>query len=222
MKLVHETHEGALYMNDSHVIKILNTDKLDETDIENVLKVSVLFSEKIPNYVPKVYSTCKIENGVAIYMEKLQGMTLNQYIDSLTTRDYSPDEIFKVVMALCNATSALHDLGYVHGDLHESNVIVDPQLNIKFVDFTQSDVITAVDPGDMETLQLYHEQIYISTMIAKLIFMKKHPTVLNKSVYDIINQISNYTVDDVVGGGKTANKLFNILNVYRQFWVFLD
>ncbi len=222
MKLVKETHEGALFMTDNEIIKVLNTNRLEGYDLENALKMSVELSEKIPEYVPKVYSVYKLPGEVAITMEKIYGQTLAQYINSLSTRDYSPEEILTIVESLCNAITALFKAGYVHGDLNQGNILVEPSLKVKLIDFTQSDLITAVDPGDCETLKVYYEQLYISDMIAQLIFSKKHPDILNKNISQVITQIKDYTADDVIGDNEIATTLFNKLNLYRPFWILAE
>ncbi len=220
--LVHESYEGSLFMTTNDVIKVLNTNRLDDSDLENALKMTIEFSEKIPEYVPKFYSVYKLPGEIAITMEKIYGQTLNQYINSLTTRDYSPEEILTVVSSLCSATDALFKLGYVHGDLNKNNILVEPSLKVKLIDFTQSDLITAVDPGDCKTLKLYDEQLYISVMIADLIFLKKHPNILNTNICQAIKQIKDYTVDDVIGDDEIATKLFNIFNLYRPSWFVIE
>ncbi len=217
IKLVRESHEGSLFMTDNNVIKVLNTNRLDDDDLENALKMTIELSEKIPEYVPKFYSVYKLPGEIAITMEKINGQPLEQYINKLTTRDYSPEEILTVVSSLCNATNALFKLGYVHGDLHENNILVEPSLKVKLIDFTESDLITAVDPIDDQTLKVYSELLTISSMIARLIFSKKHPSILKKNVCQVIKQIKNYTIDDVIGDDEIAAKLFNMLNLYRPF-----
>ncbi len=221
IKLVKESHEGSLFMTYNTVIKVLNTNRLDDDDLENALKMTVELSEKIPEYVPKFYSVYKLPGEIAITMEKIYGQTLAQYINSLPTRDYSPEEIFTVVESLCNAITALFKAGYVHGDLNQGNILVEPSLKVKLIDFTQSDLITAVNPGDGETLQVAYEYLYISVMIADLIFSKKHPDILNKSMVQVIKQIKDYTIDDVIGYNEIATTLFNKLNLYRPFWVLI-
>ncbi len=222
IKLVKESHEGSLFMTDNNVIKVLNTYRLENDDLENALKMTVELSEKIPEYVPKFYSVYKLPGEIAITMEKINGQTLEQYINTLTNRDYSPEEILKVVSSLCNATSALFKLGYVHGDLHENNILVEPSLKVKLIDFTESDLITAIDPSDGQTLKIYNELLYISSMIARLIFSKKHHNILNKNVYQIIKQINDYTIADVIGDDELATILFNILHLYSPSWRVIE
>lgn len=218
MKLAHTSHEGSLYMNDKYVIKVFNISQLDEIDLETVSRISVELSEKMPEYVPIVYQTLKLPGTLVMTMEKLKGQTLAESLSN----DYTPSEIFQITSSLYSAVIRLHDLKYVHGDLHTGNIILDGNLRVKLIDFTQTVPITEVDPGDGITLQLYQEYCNLSAIMAQLFLSQKDLTIKNKSIYETIKQIGDFTVADVYGEGETAVKLFNMLDSLRPFWGYVD
>jgi hypothetical protein len=96
--------------------------------------------------------------------------------------------------------------------------MVDKNFSVKLIDFTHSDVLTAVDPGDGITPKIIQDSLMLSDIIAQLIFINKP----SGSVYEVIKSIENFTVDDIIGDKETATKLYNLLNVYRHSWIYND
>ena len=132
--------------------------------------------------------------------------------------DYNPSEIVTIVTSLCKAVTAMNNAGYIHGHIDDSNIMLGNDLSVKLIDFSFSDEITAVDPGDGITPKLVHDTLMLSSVIARLIFIMK-PT---GSVYDILKSIEDFTIDDIIGDKETATELYNVLNVFRPFWVYND
>ncbi len=210
--------------NETKVVKVYNTDNLsynlEDCDYERIQDISTKLALIIPEYVPKVYLTHKLPNELAIIMEKLDGEPLCKYMNSNPGPDnnYNPSEILSIVTSLHNAFTAMNNACYIHGSVNSKHIMVDKNFSVKLIDFTHSDVITAVDPGDGITPKLIHDTLMLSDIIAQLIFIKKP----NGSVYDVLKSVNDFTVDDIIGDKETATKLYNILDFYRQNWIYND
>lgn len=223
MSPYHGSLDSVIMINETetNVVKVyseVNDDNLYDFDYDKIHEISLKLSELIPDYVPKIYATHKLPGELAIVMEKLDAKTLYEYMDSHPYNDSNVIEIVTIVTSLCKAFTALNKAGYIHGNVSTQNIMLDKDLSVKLIDFSYSDVITAVDPADLITPKLIQDYLMLSDIIARLIFIKK-PT---GSVYDVLKSIEDFTVDDIIGDNKTATELYATLNVFRPFWVYND
>jgi tRNA A-37 threonylcarbamoyl transferase component Bud32 len=217
----HIGEESIRMTDETRVIKVYNSDNLsfnlEDCDYQRIEDISIKLSLIIPEYVPKIYVTHKLPNELAIIMEKLDGQPLYKYMNN-KDNDYNPNEVLSIVTSLHNAFTAMNNACYIHGNVNAKHIMVDKNFSVKLIDFTHSDVLTAVDPGDGITPKIILDSLMLSDIIAQLIFIKKP----SGSVYEVIKSIENFTVDDIIGDKETATKLSNILNVYRYSWIYND
>ena len=222
MAPLHRSFDSFIMNNETQVVKVYSTKynscELEDIDYERIQNISIKLSELIPEYVPKIYATHKLHDELAIVMEKIDSKPLYEYMNSNQDNDYNPIEIVTIVTSLCKAVTAMNNAGYIHGHIDGSNIMLDKDLSVKLIDFSFSDEITAIDPYDGITPKLVHDILMLSTVIARLIFIKK-PT---GSIYEILTSVNNFTVDDIIGDKETATELYNVLNVLRPFWVYND
>jgi serine/threonine protein kinase len=222
MASYHHSFDSFIMNNETHVVKVYSTKynsvNLEDIDYERIQDISLKLSELIPEYVPKIYATHKLPNELAIVMEKIDSKPLYEYINANSDNDYNPSEIVTIVTSLCKAVTAMNNAGYIHGHIDDSNIMLGNDLSVKLIDFSFSDEITAVDPGDGITPKLVHDTLMLSSVIARLIFIMK-PT---GSVYEVLKSIEDFTIDDIIGDKETATELYNVLNVFRPFWVYND
>jgi len=215
-RVSHVSHEGSIIIDGTTVIKIFNTTRLEEFDLQKLHEISVKLADLISDYVPKIYHIHTIENELVIFMEKIDGQTLFQYMNSHD--NHHGDECLDIVTSLVKAVNAMHTTGYIHGDMHCHNILLTPELTIKLIDFSNSDYIDAVDPGDGTTPKWVNDYIQLSDIIAKLIFSNKHPDILGMSIADTLKTVQNFTKDDVIGDIETATKLYTFLDCLRSIW----
>ena len=86
----------------------------------------------------------------------------------------SKSTILRLGQCLVRKVQLLHEQGYVHGDVKPSNLVVDTELNLYFVDFgfahkyreREGRHIPDVDPGYFEGTTLYASQNTIKGCIA--------------------------------------------------------
>lgn len=84
---------------------------------------------------------------------------------------------------------ALHDAGYLHGDLHGNNIIILDDYEVKLIDFGQSDLVDSVSASDEFTPGVYSDYLYLKFYIARLIF----PGLEVSSIAGIIKTIRDFT-----------------------------
>ena len=87
---------------------------------------------KHPNIV-NVVEVVKEFSTSFIVMEKAEGMDLRQYLGMYSA--FRPIQARKIIGALAKALEYAHNQGIIHRDIKPSNVIMDPQQNIKLMDF---------------------------------------------------------------------------------------
>ena len=74
-------------------------------------------------HVVTVYGADERDGRVGVWMELVEGRTLEDELDS--RGPLSPDEVRDIGRVLCRALKAVHDAGLVHRDVKTQNVMVD-------------------------------------------------------------------------------------------------
>jgi tRNA A-37 threonylcarbamoyl transferase component Bud32 len=85
-----------------------------------------------PNVVV-VHGADKIDGGVGVWMELVEGQTLEEKIAG--GPDLGGEEAAKIGIALCEALTAVHGAGIVHGDIKAQNVMAEPGGRVVLMDF---------------------------------------------------------------------------------------
>ncbi|KAK5576499.1 hypothetical protein RB653_007643 [Dictyostelium firmibasis] len=87
--------------------------------------------------VSKCYGWCKDQNYTYIFLEYINGFTLEEYF--LKNHPLQEKEIFIIVEQLIKILALIHDKGVIHRDLKLDNIIFDIDSNQwKFIDFNLS------------------------------------------------------------------------------------
>ena len=92
-------------------------------------------------YFPKVYDAGSVEEKFYyIIMEFVNGITLYDYINQAhMSRILRPKkEVLGILLNLTKALNALYSLGFMHGDLSVENVMIEPDYNVKLIDFEKT------------------------------------------------------------------------------------
>lgn len=217
LQLYYSSHEGELYITDdkSIIIKVYYFDNIDP-DFDSIIKIcdiSMKVSKLIPNYVPEIYLRYETNYYIALVMDRINGITLNEYLES--RQNYTINISSKIVISLYEAVFAFHNGGYIHGDLHGNNIIIHDDYKVKLIDFGESDLVGSMSASDENIPKIYQDYLYLKYYVALLIF----PTLEIDNVATVIKIIRDFTVKDVIGYYKSselANRLFNILNSFPK------
>lgn len=105
-------------------------------------------------YIAKVFDGGEHEGCVYIVMEKVIGMTLNEYLE---THELSYQQKLQLCSQLCQALEHAHHLGVLHGDLTPENILVDQQGLPKLIDFNLTQNAFIHDMSDKPSLTAYNE-----------------------------------------------------------------
>lgn len=70
-----------------------------------------------------------------ILMDYIPGASLNQIINYSSDCDLWPAVIVKILAALCNTVSKLHEQNIIHKDIKPDNIMIDGNFNAHLIDF---------------------------------------------------------------------------------------
>ncbi|MFY0581660.1 protein kinase domain-containing protein [Cystobacter fuscus] len=92
------------------------------------------------NYLPHPRSGTRMP---AIVMEYIEGETLRQRLE----RPIDLPTTLAIGDALCNAITFIHSKGLMHGDLHEDNVMISPDGQVKVIDLLNDRRFSEITSG---------------------------------------------------------------------------
>lgn len=197
--LTNQTIHGNIHEEADKIIKQFNT---NDCMIDQECLLALMFSNYIPIYVPKIYNLHKDEGNVLLTMEKITGKTFREFLKD----KHNISIKYKVVMQMLDSLQLIHKLGYCHKDLHDENIIITDNYDVKIIDFGCTQKIT--EDG------IYDDYMYMYTHISHLLFE------IDASMEDILYVTDNLGPEDVVCNEDEYNTdlsclLYNILeNIY--------
>lgn len=213
--LINAGPEGDTFISDKSIVKVFHFtgDTYEDNDFIKICEISKFLSDKIPLYVPLIYEIYTNSNFVALIMEHVDSVTLGEFIRNKA--DVALKDIATVVVSLCNAIGNIHKMGYVHSDFHRGNILVTRDFKVKIIDFSCSDVISSVDPGDGLTPRIYTDYCLLLHHLADLIF-NNFPNCCAAGALKIIptlkvNNVIGYDDDPVL-----ASKLFHMIDPLKN------
>lgn len=76
------------------------------------------------------------ENGTCYYsMEYIEGNDLAYYCESTPNKYLPSKEAISIIMEVCNAVKAMHDIRMNHFDIKPENILIDSNGHVKLIDF---------------------------------------------------------------------------------------
>lgn len=137
----------ALYrpLNRKIAIKIYEKNKIKENQRKKSIRreITILQMLNHPNIV-KIYDVVETNNHLNIIMEYLEGISLGSYLKEQPGRRISEKTCKKIFKELAKALSYMHSLKIAHRDIKLENIILDENLQPKFIDFGFS---TCIEPS---------------------------------------------------------------------------
>ncbi|KAA3607949.1 MAG: DUF4384 domain-containing protein [Planctomycetota bacterium] len=102
-------------------------------DRQAFLKEAKMMASVRHPHIVTLHSIREWEGRLLLCMEFLQGRNLQDRVEA--EGPLQPQAIARVGLALCLALEELHQRGLVHGDVKPANVMEDPVLGVKLLDF---------------------------------------------------------------------------------------
>ena len=130
-----EVYKAMDYQLDSVVaLKVIFADALmDEASLAR-LRSEIILARKISHHnILRTFDIGDAGGRPFISMEYVRGMTLSYLIQSTGKLPYSAG--LQVAQQLCAGLQAVHRIGVVHRDIKPSNIILEPNGNVKLMDF---------------------------------------------------------------------------------------
>ena len=127
-------------LNRRLVVKRFETEQLIGKDTLAGLEATFAAQAKVAantSVVPQIYGVERFEGAVWLFMEYVEGLSL-QALQAEKKITLGDGHILFIVMDLINAISALEHSGLVHGDLAPGNILVNAQGHIRLIDFSNS------------------------------------------------------------------------------------
>lgn len=198
------------------IIKVFyfTDDQYDNDTIHRTCHISQHLSDNAYPYVPLIHQIYSNDSFMALIMESIKSITLTEFITN-NKKELDQSNAAKIILSLLLAIDSIHKAGFCHYDLHGDNVLIDPDFNIKIIDFSCSDDISALDPSDGITPMINIDYLNIKCHIARLIFASLPALCIE----DIIKLIRTYTEKDVIGydiNPDIASSLFHILDPFAN------
>jgi len=136
------SYEGTKY-----VLKLGNHAAKDDTtkfklllNEDNIYKMIDRFTEEEKKHFAKILDagTDGTDKFYYILMEFIKGKNLYDYVTESVGAKKPRAEVLTILLSLTKALQALWFHGIVHGDLSVENVRIEPNLNVKLIDFEKS------------------------------------------------------------------------------------
>jgi len=121
-------------LNEPVAIKILRKEIADDKEHLERLRSEIKLARRVthPNIL-RTYDLGKVDDTLFLSMEYVRGMTLQYLIDNSGKLPYSA--ALRVTRQLCDGIDSVHQLGILHRDIKAGNVILEPNGNLKLMDF---------------------------------------------------------------------------------------
>ena len=200
--LVGKGYYADLYEGKTTYKKVYN--KLEKEGLVKMYDINRDLFTKIPHLVPKLIDITRGENSVTITMEKVNGITMKKFLEE----KHTPDIVKNLITSLIDAVLSFHKAGYLHGDLHEGNIIIKEDLSIILIDFD-----TTIEYSD-EYLDDSGDLDYIRSHITRMIFSINTEEI---SINKLIKLTRNMRVEDVFCYETDKETATSLYEMFKKF-----
>lgn len=116
------------------------TPETDRTVLAIVREAEILSCLEHPN-IARLIGLGYANRSAALLMEFVPGPSLDTQL--ACDFDRRAPQLVELIVQLCQAVSAVHGAGFVHGDISSSNILVTPENRLVLIDFGESRQISA-------------------------------------------------------------------------------
>jgi predicted Ser/Thr protein kinase/tetratricopeptide (TPR) repeat protein len=131
MSVVYEATDRQLQR--TVAIKVLKSDGQDDSASARarLIREAKALAKVSHANVIRIYEVGEVGGVVYIVMERVEGVTLTEWL----TTEHTVAEILTVAIEIGDALAASHDAGVVHCDVKPSNVLIDRDGRVRVIDF---------------------------------------------------------------------------------------
>lgn len=200
--LVGSGYYADLYESKTTYKKVYN--KSEKEGLDKMYKINRDLFTKIPHLVPKLLDITREENSVTIIMEKVNGITMKKFLKE----KHTPIIVKNLITSLIDAVLSFHKAGYLHGDLHEGNIIIKEDLSIVLIDFD-----TTIEYSD-EYLDDSGDLDFLRSHITRMIFSINTEEI---SINKLIKLTRNMRVEDVFCYETDKETATSLYEMFKKF-----
>lgn len=200
--LINEGQYADLYEGKTTYKKVYN--KLEKEGLDKMYNINRDLFTKIPHLIPKLHLITQEENRVTIIMEKVKGITMKKFLEEKHTSLV----VKNLITSLIDAVLSFHKAGYLHGDLHDNNIIIKEDLTTILIDFD-----TCIEYSD-EYLDDSGDLDYIRSHITKMIFPINTGDI---SVNKLIKLTRHMKVEDVFCYETDRETAISLYEMFKKF-----
>ena len=124
--------------NGCEVLRLRNKKKEMELVLRSFPKPITAY-EKLLNIrctnLPEIYDVLEMDDGQIVLEEYIDGLTVAEVME---IDRYRPSGARKVLLGVCDALAALHEMGIVHRDVKPENVMIDNNGRVVLIDLNVS------------------------------------------------------------------------------------
>ena len=122
--------------NKKFAIKSYSKEKLQETQKRKNLRREIQIMRMIQHQgIVKIVEAFKSSKQVHIVLEYFKGMALAHFLKMRTGKRIPEDDAKVVFGQIVQAVSYLHEEGIAHRDIKLDNILVNPEMQVKIIDF---------------------------------------------------------------------------------------
>ena len=124
--------------NGCEVLRLRNKERKTDIVLRSFPKPITAY-EKLLNIrctnLPEIYDVLEMDDGQIVLEEYIDGLTVAEVME---IDRYRPSGARKVLLGVCDALAALHEMGIVHRDVKPENVMIDNHGRVVLIDLNVS------------------------------------------------------------------------------------
>jgi ubiquinone/menaquinone biosynthesis C-methylase UbiE/tRNA A-37 threonylcarbamoyl transferase component Bud32 len=151
-------------------LKLLSAESTENQATSTIDEGRLLARVRHPN-VATIYGSERIGNRVGLWMELVNGRTLEQLLDA--GKVFTSAEAIAIGVEVCRAMSAVHRAGLIHRDIKAQNVMVAEDQRVVLMDFG-----TGYEPKDSSPATLAGTPLYLAPEL-----LRGHGATVQSDIY---------------------------------------
>jgi len=151
-------------------LKLLSAESTENQAASTIEEGALLARVRHPN-VATIYGAERIGNRVGLWMELVNGRTLEQLLDA--GKVFTSAEAIAICVEVCRAMSAVHRAGLIHRDIKAQNVMVAEDQRVVLMDFG-----TGYEPKDSSPATLAGTPLYLAPEL-----LRGHGATVQSDIY---------------------------------------